>query len=457
MELNKKVIFLALLILIGANFCLARELEEPLPSIPGREAPTTTETTLGEYIVYTFELALMIGGIIAFATLIYGGFKYLTSGGNRTIVASSKKQILAGIIGLIILLGSYLILRTINPDLLIFPGNEGRNGGTLKPNQGVCFYTMYSQGAAGGERVCFTESKKEMPEGFDAKALEFISPKDKLFSVYTFYSKNWVGLQKNRKNEKDTPYVYPEELNSPKSFFIDWNDPGVYLYKGAGFQTDFPNYPYKLRQSSAASLDNYNNEIASIKFRNLGCTRVPGPDPDKDYYAPEVKYGAVLHKEEGFKGECSIIFGSPVDSTPADNCCVNYGSAVLSNDAVGSVGNNEASSITIFNHSCSGNPTGKVTFYDQIGRIGNSFTVNASQVGKFWYQDISYPFRGLEKILSFKIEGDFMVVLGQSSKFGNKCEVFRKTADSLKEHYILQHPENAAVRSIAIIPLQPSK
>lgn len=449
---KKSILILVLVLSLTASFAVARKLEQPLP---GEEAPTTTETALPEYLVYVFRFSMMTAGLVAFGVLAYGGFRYLISGGNPPAIAAARKQMLGGAIGLALLLASFLVLVTIHPQFIEF---EGKDENEVKPTQGVCFY---SEQGAKGERYCFNKSTKKIPDGFNPKSLEFESTKDKLLSVYTFSSEGWVAVQKRYDNEResydDDPYVYPEKLASPKSFFIDWNEPGIYLYKGVGYQPDFPNHPYQVHKSSVSSLEDYNNDAGAIRFRNSGCTKIPGPNPDEDYYHPEVKYGAILHTEPDFRGKCGIAFGDPADSEDSHHCCTDrelFSLANPSSDYLHPIGNNELSSITIFNHHCFGHPTGKVIFYDQINHSGNSFEVKADQIGKFWTDlNVSYPFHGLDKILSFKIEGSLMVILTTGHNLNSDCEVFKKTTKSLKEHYIIPNLATK-VHSIAIIPLK---
>lgn len=56
-----------------------------------------------------------IVGIVAVAMIIFGGFRYVTSGGNDTSVTSAKNTILYAIIGLIIVAMSQILVHfTIN-------------------------------------------------------------------------------------------------------------------------------------------------------------------------------------------------------------------------------------------------------------------------------------------------------------------------------------------------------
>jgi len=68
--------------------------------------------------LYTYIIS--IAGVIALTGLIIGGILYLTSAGDPEKLSKARKQILAAFFGIIILLSSYLILRTINPDLVSF-------------------------------------------------------------------------------------------------------------------------------------------------------------------------------------------------------------------------------------------------------------------------------------------------------------------------------------------------
>lgn len=75
---------------------------------------------IGQYIVGIYKWALLVAGIIATVMIILGGFTYLTSGGDATRAGAGKERIGAAIFGLILLLGSYLLLYLLNPDLVQF-------------------------------------------------------------------------------------------------------------------------------------------------------------------------------------------------------------------------------------------------------------------------------------------------------------------------------------------------
>ena len=73
---------------------------------------------IGTLIWWAFRLA----GILAFAMIVFAGFQYLTSGGNTAQQKDAQERITGAIIGLILLFAFYIILYTINPDVLREPG-----------------------------------------------------------------------------------------------------------------------------------------------------------------------------------------------------------------------------------------------------------------------------------------------------------------------------------------------
>jgi len=132
------ILFFAFLIFTLPNFTgqnwggYAQALEVTYPQIPG--APLPANPTLPEYIRYIYNFSIIISGLIAFLSLVYGGFRYITSVGSPVAMADAREQIAAGIIGLIILLSSYLILTIVNPQLAIFTISKP----TPPPIQRVC-------------------------------------------------------------------------------------------------------------------------------------------------------------------------------------------------------------------------------------------------------------------------------------------------------------------------------
>ncbi|MCL5006563.1 MAG: hypothetical protein M1153_00220, partial [Patescibacteria group bacterium] len=66
--------------------------------------------------VLTWAMGIMTG--LAVAIIIYGGVLYTASGGNKSLTEEGKKWIVAAISGIVILILAYIMLNTINPEVL---------------------------------------------------------------------------------------------------------------------------------------------------------------------------------------------------------------------------------------------------------------------------------------------------------------------------------------------------
>lgn len=87
-----------------------------IPTLPGGSTPGAN--TVSIWAVDIINYALALAGIVAVAFLIFGGFRYITSGGNDEAAESGKKIITNSIIGLIIIILSYVIVTVIINALL---------------------------------------------------------------------------------------------------------------------------------------------------------------------------------------------------------------------------------------------------------------------------------------------------------------------------------------------------
>jgi hypothetical protein len=123
----KKIIFALILItLILPNFSSVlaqtapRPLEVQYPKIPGTTTPTVIEFSFPEYAKYIFYFFIAVSGIAGLLVIVIGGVQYVISAGNIEKTKDAKDQITAAVFGLLILLCSYLVIYTINPQIAVF-------------------------------------------------------------------------------------------------------------------------------------------------------------------------------------------------------------------------------------------------------------------------------------------------------------------------------------------------
>lgn len=108
--------FLLFSLFLGANLVFARELEVQLP---GEGAPTTTSVLLTDYVRYIFNFIIAISGFIIFGVIVFSGVQLLTQAQNPGALGEAKSRIFDAIIGLIVIFGAYVLLTTINPQIII--------------------------------------------------------------------------------------------------------------------------------------------------------------------------------------------------------------------------------------------------------------------------------------------------------------------------------------------------
>lgn len=91
-------------------------LEIDFPEISG--VKPTDNFGPGNWVNYFFVFGLGVVGLAILGTVIYAGILYLTAGDNSGKITEAKDRLWGTLIGLVILMGSYIILRTINPQLV---------------------------------------------------------------------------------------------------------------------------------------------------------------------------------------------------------------------------------------------------------------------------------------------------------------------------------------------------
>lgn len=86
---------------------------EPLIAIPG----VTSGGDFSQYFNSIFDIALLIGAILAVIMIAASGIQYMTTDAI-TQKKDSVLQMRTAVIGLLMLLGTYLFFNQINPDIL---------------------------------------------------------------------------------------------------------------------------------------------------------------------------------------------------------------------------------------------------------------------------------------------------------------------------------------------------
>jgi len=203
MSANKNLIISGIVVLVFLPaLVLAAELQTQWPVVKGiniGELFKSGQLTLVDLALYFYYAIVISGGVIAFIGLITGGIKCPAK------ASEAKKQVLASFFGLGLLLASWLILHTIDPQLLVLPKLK-----EIRPFQppplpkkpltdGIIFYTNHPEFPTievpegrirvpdtrrfpvGGTRVDLDGRNEQGEVGIDAVKvtnIEIIDPKD---------------------------------------------------------------------------------------------------------------------------------------------------------------------------------------------------------------------------------------------------------------------------------------
>ena len=105
-------------ILILPVFARAYTLLEPLPSGLHVQGDLSANITLEHYLKWIFDFALIATGFLAVLMIVIGGVRYMIGGANESERSEGKKYISSALWGLLLAFGAWLIINTINPELV---------------------------------------------------------------------------------------------------------------------------------------------------------------------------------------------------------------------------------------------------------------------------------------------------------------------------------------------------
>jgi len=112
-ERNRKYFILIALLVFVISFSVALAAEEECIGNAGDPCPLGLAQRINNF----YNWALGIGAIFALGIIVFGGILYITSAGNPDRLREARAWITAALVGLLVLFGSFLILKTLNPKL----------------------------------------------------------------------------------------------------------------------------------------------------------------------------------------------------------------------------------------------------------------------------------------------------------------------------------------------------
>ncbi len=384
----------------------ALALEATYPRIPMLPEITAT-SELADYVGYFFGLGIMIGGFLALVSFTIGAIRYMASAGNPTSMGDAKDRMSGALLGLGLLLVSFLIMKTINTSLV---------SPTLTPLAGV-------------EGIYYYKSDTDL----SAVPQTVSDPSEKIKKGYTqifyrcFGSPNliiWKYPQKNFGSKNYTDVIIEKiacggfsDISGAGSFKIGYETPGVYYYLGK----DCTGFMSESKATNESTLEEpFKGRIKSVKIFNNATTA----------------YNVIFHKAVDYKGGCT----GPIIQVNDQGC-----SNVYMAEEFQELSNTKNSyfSSTIFRLNTDYNSSGSgVTFFSKTygyktGSNAGRFKVekNDEQFGKryYWSSDAAkmlFNFESTESLNeeklacanfqqcagSIEVGGDYIVLLTSRGK-----------------------------------------
>ncbi len=102
----------SLYVIAGTGTAFAAEVNLEAISFPTAGNPAL-------FVMQLYQFSLGAAAVVALGVIVFAAIEYATSLGNPARISDAKSRIFNAIWGLVLLFGAYLILNTINPELVV--------------------------------------------------------------------------------------------------------------------------------------------------------------------------------------------------------------------------------------------------------------------------------------------------------------------------------------------------
>jgi hypothetical protein len=121
MRVKLLIVFLFLAVFLSLFFVdsvFSQGLEVEYPTIDEYRPVSTSSEGFPDYLRYIIRFLTIGAGIVAFGSLAYGGFLWMTSAGEPLKIQKSKSRMISSFAGLSIIIASFVLLNSISPTLV---------------------------------------------------------------------------------------------------------------------------------------------------------------------------------------------------------------------------------------------------------------------------------------------------------------------------------------------------
>ncbi len=444
----------------------ALEIED-YPTVFGLEIHEGS--SLPEYVIYIFRLAMTIAGVVALLAFIFGALRYITSAGNPEKISDAKSRMISSILGLGLVLISFIIISNIDMDIKELEAPE------LKRFAGVYFVDHIDEEEREYARPAQSVSSSE---GIDEKYKYILNDcpagEDNTIYIHGYGERRHQSPEFTRTLEcGESEPLEPHRVG--RSFRIEWQRPGVYFCAGASCSND--GYRMYSRETYKEDLSPpFRDNIKGIEIIN---------DPENKMF-----FGTILGYSYNFyHSQCSDVIFSNREESLEQTVNGNTRSIVVFQWEP----DKEAGEFVYF----WSRPWGEMTKESYFYRVKPESTMDNGEISiRGIYNEDGYleldpqiemeyeefwgnPPTGLHRIQcktvsdcpgsmiisgSFKRErggftkGDYMVIIFSHARIlGTQCYPFQNSHENLGDHFITGMPVLGAGRDLTKIIIIPVK
>ena len=115
----KKILFVFVLLAVAVPIFAAAQINLNLdyPTFAGIDL--NTNQNLNTVVAWLYYFIVGIAGLAAFVMIVWGGIQWLTSGAIPSQASEARDKLRSAILGLLLILASFLIIQVINPQLTL--------------------------------------------------------------------------------------------------------------------------------------------------------------------------------------------------------------------------------------------------------------------------------------------------------------------------------------------------
>jgi len=261
------------------------------------------DASAAELIAYFFNLGIVIGAFIAVVIIVMAGIEWMMSDGNPGKIESAKDKIKNTLLGVAILVGCYLILGVINPELTNIKINK------LYCTQGIAVMAKLTKdGKETVSQTCITQSMPNYSTiGEITSTLDWNFLPNTLMSVYVYSEEDYKGTMKEFSCENGGCSGNFGDITGSKSIYLLPRSVGLYLFDQPDFKPGS-----KMPFSTSTSISNM---ASGTGFDNLASSiKIVNPDPAQDTSF----YQAIVFDGPNWTGKCSFLAQSVKDLNTAN-------------------------------------------------------------------------------------------------------------------------------------------